>query len=143
MNYDFKKIWEHYRFIINDLNIHRKEKSCFICSSVYLHKKSLVSIGTNKEKTHPLIKKFNYSNPNSKYPLHAELDGYIQCINRRLDFDTMLIFRGKKSENDSCPCVDCARWISNLSGVNIVYIIQNKIIIKKSEDLIGHVRVFI
>ena len=55
----------------------------------------------------------------------------------------MLIYRGKKSENDSCPCVDCASWISNLSGVNIVYIIKNKLVVKRSEELIGHVRVFL
>ena len=128
-------------------------KSTKRCVAIFLYNKKIVTIGINKAKTHPLLLKFDYmtdyhydgsiSNINKykQYPIHAELDGYIKCLNMNMDFNTIFIYRGENCNLASNPCKVCAKWLKRINKLNIGYInSEGQFEIVESENLNGHCR---
>lgn len=93
------------------------------CAIVY--KKRLLSIGTNKLKTHPMMGKFS-KNPKAVF-LHAEIHAIVQAINRYgpdiLKQSTLYVTRltaGNKV-GDSKPCSGCAACIDAFQIKHVVH----------------------
>ncbi len=88
--------------------------------AIILRKGIPVSIGINREKTHPVIRRFAYGKRKS---LHAELDA---CIKYGMKEDysdcTMVVmrFRDNGSLASSKPCAGCRELISSV-GLSKVY----------------------
>jgi len=135
------KTYLHYRTIAETMNRARNDinPSNLRCVCVLLNRQRLVSIGVNKRKTHPLVKKLGYKIYRRRYPLHAELDAWIQAKNKRERFDTMMVYRGYEANLPSCPCHICSMWIRNLS-VRVVYTSAIGISIAHSDKLVGHLK---
>ncbi len=133
----------HYQKIARELNAARDEitPSNLRCVCFLLYRNKLVTIGLNKAKTHPLIKKLGYDMYRRKYPLHAELDAWMKVKKNKSDFDTMLIYRGYNADLPSCPCTMCSKWIKNLT-INVVYTTERGVAVEYSKRLIGHLKIF-
>ena len=124
------------------------------CVAIYLNKKSIVSIGVNKSKTHPLLLTLGYEQ--SKYfsmevfakkkkintfPLHAELDGYIKLLNNEFEYDCLCVYRGEDGSLPSEPCKVCSRWLSRINKLTVCFIDMNGNYVQiLSEQLKGHQR---
>lgn len=80
-----------------------------------VHKGRVLSIGTNRQKSHPMQKKF--ADKDCKIFLHAELSAIIQVINRHgvdiLTESELYVLRLTKGGNigNSKPCTGCAKAI--------------------------------
>lgn len=96
-----------------------------------VYKNELISIGTNKYKTHPLAKKFQ-KNKNTDC-LHAEIDAIKNAL-RVVDVDflakcTMYILRVKRPDHDhkqyvhglSKPCCGCQHAIESFNIKNVYF----------------------
>lgn len=100
----------------------KRDSRCFHVAFI-LKKNRVLSIGWNKQTTHPLIKKYNYQ-PFSK--THAELAavvkfGEIDCSN--LDLAVLRINKNNKLDL-SKPCSGCSHMIHQLNFKNIYYTTQ-------------------
>lgn len=157
---DYEKIYEKNIIIARAINETRENKrSGSKCVAIYLYNKRIVSIGTNKDKTHPLVLKYNYPstkyffneamnklyaiNKGLQYPIHAELDGYIKLYKDNIKFNTLMIYRGDNCDRASIPCVCCTSWLKNIPKLTVAYInLKGEFEYKLASDLVGHQRTF-
>lgn len=95
-----------------------------------VEKNKIISIGINKEKSHPLQKEFSRFT-NMTY-LHAEID----CLKSVNKFDinktTLYILRIDKNGHyaNSAPCKGCQEYLNQIKIKRIVYSITKGIDIK-------------
>jgi hypothetical protein len=84
------------------LHIDRAKRHC----SIIIRKDRVISVGTNKMKTHPMAKKYGYLFDE----LHSELDAFRKCNER--DGLELWNFRFNRFGNErlSCPCSKCLPW---------------------------------
>ena len=152
--HDLHNLFDKNLLIAKSINEVRGDvKSTKRCVAIYLYNKKIVTIGINKSKTHPLLLKFDYVkdyhydgsttnlNKYKTYPIHAELDGYIKCLNMNADFNTLFIYRGENCDLASNPCNVCTKWLKRIDKLNVGYVnSKGEFEIVESKDLIGHYR---
>ena len=78
----------------------------------------------------------------SRYPIHAELDGYIKLYkDKNIKFNTLLVYRGDNCDRPSQPCIGCCRLLKDISKLIIGYINTNgEFEYNDINNLIGHQR---
>ena len=93
--------------------------------SLILRDSSLLGVGINKRKTHPLAMKYGYRN----CELHSELDALLQVPKDRRNELVLVNFRfGHKGDMKlSKPCTKCLPWCLDLFD-EIYYSIPNGLI---------------
>lgn len=94
-------------------------------------KKSVISTGCNKSKSHPIQNKYNhianiYTKPESR--LHAEIDALIKA-GEDAKGATLYVFRRGRDNiyRLSKPCPACMQYIKDCGIKRIVYTIENGI----------------
>lgn len=110
----------------------------FHIGCVIVYKKHIISYGHNKEKTHPLQKKFNrYRKFNNckgsyiKHSIHAEIDAISQIpfiVGKMLDEEDgwnkvkIYVWRSTKTKKFACakPCEACMEMIKSI-GIRHLY----------------------
>lgn len=101
-----------------------------------VYKNEVISIGTNKRKTHPFQRKFG-KNSESIF-LHAEIDCIINALKRVdktvLEKSTLYVQRVKKKNSDSIhfingmakPCIGCQKAIAQFKIKEVFYTVDEK-----------------
>ena len=127
------------------------------CVAIFLYKKRIISIGINKNKTHPILLKFSYDKfkyfsteninilskrtKKPQYPIHAELDGYIKALHTGSDFDSVFLYRGNNCDLACEPCCACSKWLRRINRLTICFVNKKgNLSIVNSYNLIGHLR---
>jgi deoxycytidylate deaminase len=100
-----------------------------------VYKNDIVSIGTNKKKTHPFQRK--YSSNDEAIWLHAETDCIVNAL-RHVDADTlskctMYVLRVKRPDDDpkkfvqglSKPCEGCQRALAQFGIKKVCYTLDD------------------
>jgi cytidine deaminase len=92
---------------------HRNQMKSFHVAGIY-YKKKLISIGYNKDTTHPKTKKFNY---HKQAKTHAELSACIKGGLEDYSNHKIAILRINASNklDNSCPCSGCRDLIRQLN----------------------------
>ena len=94
-------------------------------------KKSVVSTGCNKSKSHPIQNRYNhivniYNKPESR--LHAEIDALIKAGEDAKDATLYVFRRGRDNiYRLSKPCPACMKYAKDCGIKRIVYTIENGI----------------
>jgi deoxycytidylate deaminase len=95
-----------------------------------VYKNTIISIGTNRIKSHPFQRRFA-RNPESIF-IHAEVEAIAKALKKislnQLEKSTLYVLRIKKDNSfgkfiwgNSKPCTGCASCISEFGIENIVY----------------------
>lgn len=112
-------------------NIAISNNENFKIAAIMTYKRSIVSIGVNKLKTHPVQKQFG-KNSKSIY-LHAEIMAIVSSLNllnkEDLKRTSLFVFRVKRPHKTSkewvdglaCPCDGCKTAIMEFQIPRIVY----------------------
>lgn len=94
-------------------------------------KKSVISTGCNKNKTHPIQEKYNnksLSFKKTKAKLHAEMDALIKAGNDAAGATLYVFRRGNDNiYRISKPCNACMNFIKDCGIIRVVYTIENGI----------------
>lgn len=110
-------------------NVIREIKHDLRCkhAAFLVEKGKVISIGVNKEKSHPIQKQFSRF-PNMTY-LHAEIDCLKSIENFDINKTTLYILRLDNNGNYamSAPCIGCQRFLQQMQVKRIVYSINNGI----------------
>lgn len=94
-------------------------------AAAIVHKKRVVSTGTNRKKTHPLM--LEYGRNDKSIFLHAEIDAIVKAINMHgvefLKDCSLYVLRISKDEKlmPSKPCKGCQRAIKAFGIKNVYY----------------------
>jgi cytidine deaminase len=94
-------------------------------AAAILYKNKIVSIGTNKYKTHPVMKKF-CKNPDAIF-LHAEVDAIHKATKlltlKQLEKATLVVVRVKQDGSSGLakPCAGCQDCIDHYKLKEVVY----------------------
>ena len=102
---------------------HKNNMRCFHVSGIF-YKKKLISVGFNKDITHPKTKRFNYHN---HAKMHAELNACIKGKLENYSGHTIAILRINANNNlaHSCPCAGCRDLIRQLGFSKVYYTNEN------------------
>jgi cytidine deaminase len=102
---------------------HKNNMRCFHVSGIF-NKKKLISVGFNKDITHPKTKKFNY---HTHAKIHAELSACIKGGLEDYSGHTIAILRINANNNLdlSCPCAGCRDLIRQLGFSKVYHTTEN------------------
>jgi len=92
-------------------------------TSLVICKNTIVAVGTNHSKTHPLAVQKGYLFPER----HSELDAYIRIPKQYKDKNLVLInfrFNRRGELRNSKPCRHCEPWVRNIFK-EVVYSIDD------------------
>lgn len=126
---NFKSPQEKIFLILEDIAKENKNKYNAFMSAAVVHKKEIISIGTNQEKTHPLQERFS-KNPHAVY-LHAEISAIARAL-RVVDENflskcDLYVMRVKKDNKKNFvrgmakPCEGCSQAIQHFCFKNTYY----------------------
>lgn len=87
--------------------------------SIVVVRSSVVAIGVNRSKTHPLAQKYSYRFDE----MHSELDAYIKIRHFNYKNATLINYRFsglKYNLGCSKPCTKCRKWVYSVFN-NVMY----------------------
>lgn len=131
---------EHYVALLHNLaHDSSKVANAKICAGL-LHKKSLIAIGFNTYKTHPIAKEFGRDQ--HCCTLHAEVDCLIksQKVISNFNKSTLIICRAKYTSRGELiyglakPCEGCQRYIKLLGVKRVVFTLNSNHMRYQSEN---------